>query len=300
MKGMKTLRQCIAEAKAAKQAIGHFNISTIDQLHAIVAAAEKLKLPVIIGVSEGERDFIGVEEAVSLVQALRKEGKPVYLNADHTYSVERVKEAIDDGFDMAIFDGAKLSFDDNLAQTKQCVAYARASGREVLIEGELGYIGSSSKVLDAIPDGAIVSAAEMTTVREAKKFVDESGIDLFSPAIGSIHGMLRETHDPDLNIGRLQEIAQAIPVPLVLHGASGLKANNIQAAIAAGISIVHVSTELRVAWKQALKIALQEEPDEVAPYKILKGPKLAVQKVVEEKLHLFTEPAVVTAPSYGR
>lgn len=290
---MKTLRECIGEARLAKRAIGHFNISTIDQMNAIVSAAEKLGQPVIIGVSEGERDFLGVAEVVSIVEAMRKEGKQVYLNADHTYSVARVKEAIDDGFDMAIFDGAKLSFEENLAQTKECVAYAKASKRDVLIEGELGYIGSSSKILDAIPDGAIVNSAEMTTVREAKRFVEESGVDLFSPAIGSIHGMLRETHDPDLDIKRLTEISQSISVPLVLHGASGLKQSNIQAAIAAGISIVHVSTELRVAWKQALKISLQEDPDEVAPYKILKGPKLAVEKVVEEKIRIFTEPAEI-------
>lgn len=285
---MKTLREVVADAKARNVAVGHFNISNIEGLWAIVNGAAALKVPVIVGVSEGERDFVGAKEAAVLVKSVREQyDMPIFINADHTYSFERVKEAIDLGYDSVIFDGAKLSLEENLANTKRCVEYARSVGREVLVEAELGYIGQSSKILDVAPEGAALSEADLTTPEQAMQFVADTGIDFFSPAIGSIHGMLRSTNDPDLNIARIKEISAAIPTPLVLHGASGLREENVKEAIAAGISIVHINTELRVAYRDALKLSLQANPDEVAPYKIMKPVVAAMQKVVEAKLKLF-------------
>ncbi len=123
---MLSLRDYITEARANGKAIGHFNISTLDGVWAVADAAQSLDLPVIVGVSEGERDFVGVRQIVAIVRSIREDrGQPIFLNADHTYSLERVKEAIDAGFDSVIFDGAKLSLDENIAITKQCVEYAR-------------------------------------------------------------------------------------------------------------------------------------------------------------------------------
>lgn len=285
---MQTLRECIAEAKAKKVAIGHFNVSTIEMFWAVVNAGKSLGVPVIVGVSEGERDFIGVKQIVALVKSAREElGTRIYVNADHTYSFERVKETIDAGFDSVIFDGAKLSFEENIRATKQCVDYARSAGSAILIEGEVGYIGQSSQVYDSLPEGAALKEKDLTTVEQAKKFVSETGADLFSPAIGSVHGMLRGGHDPDLNIGRIKEISDAVRSPLVLHGGSGLTDENFTKAIEGGIAIIHISTELRVAWKSALKLFLTENADEAAPYKILRPAGQEVQKVVENKLKIF-------------
>jgi len=143
----RTLRQTVAEAREKKVAIGHFNISNLEGLWGVFRAAQSLQVPVIIGVSEGERDFVGVRQAASLVQSLRDQfDYPIFLNADHTYSFDRVKEAIDAGFDSVIFDGAKLPFEENVKLTKQCVDYARACSRDVVIEGELGFIGQSETV----------------------------------------------------------------------------------------------------------------------------------------------------------
>src|SRR3990167_1303208 len=123
---MKTLRECVQEAGEKKVAIGHFNISNTEGLWGVFRAAQSLGVPIIIGVSEGERDFIGVRQVAALVQSLREEfNYPIFLNADHTYSFDRVKEAIDAGFDSVIFDGAKLSFEENVKIAKQCVEYAR-------------------------------------------------------------------------------------------------------------------------------------------------------------------------------
>ncbi|MEN9912999.1 MAG: hypothetical protein RLY66_407 [Candidatus Parcubacteria bacterium] len=285
---MKSLREYIAEARKNHVAIGHFNISTLDGVWAVVDAAKELNVPVIIGVSEGERDYVGVHQIAAIVKSIREErGQPVFLNADHTYSFERVKEAIDAGFDAAIFDGAQLSFEENIAQAKKCVEYARASGRDVLIEGELGFIGTSSKILDAIPEGAVVGDAAMTKPEDAAKFVQETGVDLLAPAVGNIHGVVKGG-DPALNTERVGEISGAAGVSLVLHGASGNSAEDIRASVKAGVAIVHVNTELRIAYRSGLLKAFSDNPDEVAPYKYLKSAKLAMQKVIEEKLRIVT------------
>lgn len=285
---MKTLPEYIQDAETNKTALGHFNISNTEGLWAIFHAARKLNVPVIIGVSEGERDFIGVRQAVALVKSLRDEyGYPIFLNADHTYSVEKAKEAIDAGFDSVIFDGAKLSFEENISLTKECVDYARTAGRDILVEGELGYIGQSSKVLDAIPEGVDLSENGLTTAEQAGEFAERTGADLLAPAVGNFHGMLRSGADPKLNIGRIKTIRETAGIPLVLHGGSGNSADDFSRAIEAGIAVVHVNTEIRIAYRDALKLALQENPDEVAPYKILKSAVVAMERVVDGKLRIF-------------
>ena len=283
---MMSLRECVAQARAQGKAVGHFNISTLDGVWAVADAAKSLNVPVIIGVSEGERDYTGVREISAVVRAAREErNQPIFLNADHTYSFERVKEAIDAGFDAVIFDGAQLSFEENVKIAKKCVEYARASGRDVLVEGELGFIGTSSKVLNEIPAGAVVGDAAMTKPEDALKFVSETGVDMLAPAVGNIHGVVRGG-DPALNTMRVKEISEAVKIPLVLHGASGNSAADIAQSVKNGVGIVHVNTELRLAYRSGLVKSLSENPDEVAPYKFLKPAKLAMQKVVEEKLKI--------------
>ncbi len=285
---MKTLKEYVWEAREKKIAVGHFNISNIEGMWGVFKAAQKLNVPVIIGVSEGERDFVGVKQVAALVKSLREEyNYPVFLNADHTYSFERVKEAIDAGFDSVIFDGAQLSLEENISLTKKCVDYARGCGREVLVEAEMGYIGVSSKILDGIPEGVKLDADSLTDPIVAKMFVEKTGVDMFAPAVGNIHGMFRGGVDPKLNIERVKEVSESTGVPLVLHGGSGNSEEDFKGAIANGVSIVHINTEIRIAYKQGLQKALQENPDEVAPYKFLKAAVASVEEVVEKKLRLF-------------
>lgn len=285
------LKNVLKEARSKGRAVGHFNISNIETFHAIYNTAKKLNVPVIIGISEGERDFFGVHEAVAIVKdAQTRNNFPIFINADHTYSFERVKEAIDAGFDAVIIDGAKLSIEENIALTKKCVSYAKKAagffGKKVLIEGELGYIGTSSKMLDAIPEGVGLDPASLTSPSDAKRFIKETGVDFFAPSVGNVHGLIKGGN-PALNIGRIREISGAVNNPLVLHGASGISAADLTAAVDAGISIVHYNTELRVAFRDALKKSLAENPDEVAPYKISSPTIEAVSKVVEEKLRIM-------------
>mgnify|MGYP001588164558 CR=1 FL=1 len=285
---MQSLRELIADAEKRRVAVGHFNISDSEQLWGIFNAARALTLPVIIGTSEGERHFLGLWQAVALVRSLREEyGYPVYLNADHTYSFEEVKKAVDAGYDAVIFDGAKLSFDENVEQTKRCVEYAKAANPNILVEGELGFIGESSKLLDALPAGVDISEEHLTKPDEIKSFVAETGVDLVAPAVGNLHGMLRSGKNPSINIKRIRELREAAQVPLVLHGGSGTSDEDFAAAIEAGVSIIHINTELRVAYRRGIQMALQENSDEIAPYRFMKGGVQEVYGVVEKRLKLF-------------
>lgn len=280
-----TLEECIRDAQKRKVAVGHFNISNAEGFWAVVLAAKELKVPVIIGVSEGERDFIGVREVAAMVRAYREStGQPVFLNADHTYSFERIVEVVDAGYDAVIFDGTELPIDTNIQTTKKAIQYAKSKNPSIIFEAEIGFIGKSSKLLDKVPEGV----GQLTSPEEALNFVKETGADMLAPAVGNVHGIVKGG-EPALNILRIKEISEATGVPLVLHGASGNSNEDVVAAINAGVAVVHVNTELRVAYRSGLMKALQEHPDEVAPYKYLKGARNAMQKVVEEKLRVFNK-----------
>ena len=184
---MKTLREVLADADARHVAVGHFNISDLGALKAIFAAARELQLPVLIGVSEGEREFIGVKQAASLIKSLRDTyDYPIFLNADHTHSLDKVKEAAEAGFDEIIFDNSSLPMGQNIANTKEAVAAIRAINPNIVIEGEIGYIGSNSEIIDAAPANLALSTPE-----EAIRFVQETGIDVLAPAVGNMHGLLK-------------------------------------------------------------------------------------------------------------
>jgi fructose-bisphosphate aldolase class II len=284
---MKSLREIIKEAEGKKVAVGHFNISNLEGLHGIYQAAKKLSLPIIIGMSEGEEKFVGREEGVALVRTLReRDNYPIYLNADHHASFESVKACIDAGFDMAIIDCAKLSFEDNVKVTSQCVEYARSvtkeTGRDILIEAELGFIGSGSDIKDTIPEGAGI----LTTPEDAKKYVEQTGIDMFAPSVGSIHGLIK-SGKPHIDVKLVAAIKEATNIPLVLHGGSGLRDEDFTNAIAAGISVVHINSELRLAYEQAVGKFIQENPEEIVPAKILQGAVDAIEQIVESRLKLF-------------
>ena len=286
MFAMESLRDVLIHAAANGRAVGHFNVSDSTQFNGIYAAAKELSVPVIVAVSEGERDFLGVHQIAALVRAIReKEGYPIFLNADHHHSIEGCKAAIDAGFDAVIIDGAKLSEEENTLQTKEVVAHARACGRDVLVEAELGYIGTSSKVLDAVPEGA---GLDMTTPELAERFVKATGIDLLAPSVGNIHGMLKNVPEPRLDIPRIEAIAKTCGVPLVLHGASGNSEEDVLGAIKAGVRIVHINTEIRVAYRKGIEAALGTDPDEVAPYKYLSGGRDSLKEVVYKKIKLFS------------
>ena len=285
---MTSLREVLTRAETDRVAVGHFNFSDLVAFNAIVAAARDQKLSVMVGVSEGEREFTGVCQAAALVKAVRDEyDYPIFLNADHTHSIAKAEAAAKAGFDEIIFDGSALSFEENITQTKKAIEAIKSINPAILVEGEIGWIGASSAVMEKIPEGVGV----LTTAEEAKRFVDATKVDVLAPAVGNMHGMLASMVHGDvrkrLNIERIAEIKAAVRIFMTLHGGSGTNDDDFKRAIKAGMTIVHVNTELRLAWRRGVEAGLAAEPNEVAPYKILGAAVEAVKKVVGSRLALF-------------
>lgn len=285
---MKSLLTYLKEADEKKVAIGHFNISDLAALKAIFETAKSLNLPVIIGLSEGERQFVGVSQAAALVSSLKNEYNfPIFLNADHTHSLEKVKEAAIADFDQIIFDGSSLPFEENIQKTKEAVNIAKAINPNIVMEGEIGFIGNSSEIMENAPLGI-----ELTKPEDAKRFVEETGIDVLAPAVGNMHGLLKTMMsgkvEKRLNLPLIKEIKAAINGKfMTLHGGSGTNNDDFRQAVKEGMTIVHVNTELRVAWRKGVEQGLAADALEVAPYKILPFAVNRISKVVEDRLKLF-------------
>jgi fructose-bisphosphate aldolase class II len=278
----------LQQAQEKGTAIGHFNVADLVLLKAVFEAAREEQVPVLVGASEGERKFIGTGQLAALVKNLREEfGYPIFLNADHTHSLPSAVEAAKAGFDAIVFDLSALPFEENIRQTRQGVEALKAINPAILVEGEIGDIGSGSEIHET----AVDLSKGLTTPEEARQFVESTGVDILAPAVGNMHGMLKsmvrgETRK-HLDIERIARIKAAAHVFLTLHGGSGTADDDFRKAIAAGITIVHINTELRVAWRRGLEDGLARNPDEVVPYKILPAAVESVREVVSSRLKLF-------------
>jgi len=286
---MMSLRDSLVESARKGTAIGHFNVSDLVGLNAVAMAARRLAVPVLIGTSEGERAFIGVRQVIALVRSIRDEYDfRIFLNADHTHSLAKAEEAARAGYDMIGFDGSALAFEDNVRQTKEAVEAVKSINADVVVEGELGYIGSGSEIHDTIPESSLI----FTTPEEARQFAAATGVDVLAPAVGNMHGLLaamvRGEASKRLDIGRIAQIKAATGMPLTLHGGSGTDDDDFRRAIEAGMSIVHISTELRLAWRRGLEAALAAEPDNLVPNQLFRRAGEAMQEVVTRRLRLFS------------
>ena len=291
---MHSLKKSLAEAKKLKVAIAHFNISELVTLKAIWQAAKELsnqvgrKIPVIIGVSEGEREFMDAKKVAMIIRYMRKEHDyPIFINADHTHTLEKCLEAANAGYDAILFDGGKLPLAENITKTKEVVSAVKEINAKILVEGEMGYIGSGSEILKEVPAGAAIKPEDITKPEQAERFVAETGVDLFAPAVGNIHGMLESALNPHLYIEAIKKIRRLAKRPLVLHGGSGTPDEDFIKAISAGVAIIHISTELRRAWKLGVEQGLRSQPDEVAPYKLMTQALEEIKKVALARLKFF-------------
>src|SRR6266478_8910494 len=287
---MRQLRDLLQQAQQNGQAIGHFNVSDFVLLKAVFTAARELNVPVVVGLSEGEREFVGTRQIAAFVRNLREQFDfPIFLNADHTHSLAKGIEAAKAGFDSIVFDLSALPIEENMRQTKQAVEALKAIHPSMLVEGEIGDIGTGSEIHDVSPE----LFKGLSTAEEATQFVETTGVDILAPAVGNMHGMLKSMVRGEtkkrLDLERIAVIKQASGVFLTLHGGSGTDDDDLRRAIAAGINIVHINTELRVAWRRGLEQGLAKMPDEVVPYKILPPAVEAVKQVVLSRLRLFNE-----------
>jgi len=285
---MDALRNVLTRLQQQGEALGHFNVANLVLLKGVVSAAVEVGVPVMVGASEGEREFLGTSELAALVKVMRAEHDiPIFLNADHTHSLGKAVEAARAGFDAVVIDFSSLSFDENVSRTKETVEAIKAINPAILAEGEIGHIGTGSEIHASVSNEFL----NLTTPEEARQFVDSTAIDVLAPAVGNMHGMLESMVEgktkKHLNIERIAQIKKAVGVFLTLHGGSGTDDEDFLHAIAAGINIIHINTELRVAWRGSLERSLTSQPNEVVPYKILPPVIESVQQVVNSRLKLF-------------
>jgi fructose-bisphosphate aldolase class II len=285
---MITLHETLKQADAKGVAIGHFNVSDVVTVKAVFESAKEKSLPVVVGVSEGEREFLGVRQIAALIKSLSEEYEyPIFLNADHTHSLGKAKEAAQAGFDWIVFDVSTLPLEENIRQTRTAVETLKSIRPEILVEGEIGDIGSGSEVHDTSPD----LRKGLTTPDQAKQFLEETKIDTLAPAVGNMHGMLKSMVAGDtkkrLQIERIRAIKEQTHAFMTLHGASGTDDGDMRKAIAAGITVVHINTEVRLAWRNGMNSALSAQPDEIVPYKLLPKVVDSIRELVAAKLTLF-------------
>ena len=285
---MSTLKEILQDAGKRRVAIGHFNFSELVVLKAVAEAASELRVPVVMGVSESEREFLGVRQAAALLQSMREEERrEIFLNADHTHSIEKAEEAARAGFDMIVFDASEKPLEQNIAETRRGVEAVKSIHPEILVEGEVGYVGSGSEIHEKRPDHI-----RLTEPEEARQFVTETKVDLLAPSVGTTHGMLASmiggTDRKHLDIQRIAAVRKIAGVPLTLHGGSGTDTQDFREAIRVGITMIHINTELRVAWRRGLEEALRKDAKSVAPYKVLPKVVDEVKSVAVERLRLFS------------
>lgn len=267
-----TLQEVLPRAKREHYAVGLFNTVNLEMAKGVLAAAEELGSPVIIGSAEILLPYASLKELASFLLPMAEEATvPVVLHFDHGLTLEKVHEAMDLGFRSVMYDCSTLDFEGNCQAVAELVKEAHARG--VTVEAELGHVGANAGGGDD---------SVFTQPQEAVEFCRRTGVDALAVAIGTAHGAYRSA--PKLDIPRLREIAQAVETPLVLHGGSGLSVQNFQDCIQAGIAKVNIFTDLDVAAAKAVHDGWQPGMGMTS----LMGPQAqAVKAVVLEKMGIF-------------
>ena len=254
-------------------AIGAFNANNMEQVQAIIEAAEEERAPVILQVSQGAIRYAGLVKIAAAQVTV-----PVVLHLDHGTDFEQNVRCLQAGFTSLMFDGSKLPFDQNVAITKKVVEIAHPCG--IPVEAELGQVLQAK---DGVTQAQVEAA--MTDPLEARRFWELTQCDSLAIAVGSVHAM--RSREASLDIDRIAAIQKQIPIPLVLHGSSGVTEESIVEAIQHGIAKINVATYLNEAFVEGMKAGLAKYPDEVDPRKALQVAREAVKERVREKIRLF-------------
>ncbi len=274
-----TSKELLQRAFEEHYAIGAFNANNMEQIQAIVEAAQEERAPVILQVSQGAIRYAGLEMAAGMVKIIASQVDiPVVLHLDHGTSFEQNILCLRAGFTSLMFDGSKLPFEENVAITRKVCEVAHAVG--IPVEAELGQV---LQVTDNVTPEDVEKA--MTDPDQAAEFIRLTGADSLAVAIGSIHAM--RSQEATLDIDRLKAIRKKVNVPLVLHGSSGVKNESLLEAIENGISKINVATYLNQAFMRGLREGLEKMPDEVDPRKVLAISREYVKEAVREKIRLF-------------
>lgn len=281
-----TSKDWFLRAQKESFAIGAFNIDSLEIFKAVLVAAKNKKSPVIVEFSPGEMGYFGIKNIVDMIVNAREDYPvPILLNLDHGRERTDLMQAIDlPGFDNVHFDGSHLSISENIKMAKEVVDAAHKKG--LLVEGETDKISGSSEVHTEDLDLEEIKKS-YTDPQKAAKFVEETGVDIFAPFFGNLHGTF--PNEPALDMVLLSKIKEALPSCfLSLHGTSGISAEQIIEAVRVGkIVKANINTELRVAYRDALAEKLEEKPGEYKVYDLMEDVILAVVAVVEGKMDVL-------------
>ena len=269
----------LLDAKMGKYAVPQFNINNLEWTKYILEKCNELKIPVILGVSEGASKYMGgflVVNAMvrAMVESLKIE-IPVCLHLDHGSSFESCKSAIDAGFTSVMIDGSKHELKENIEITKAVVDYAHERG--ISVEAEVGHIGGT--------EDNVSSSILNATLDDCVELYQNTGIDSLAPALASVHGFYKG--EPNLDFKTMQDINNALPIPLVLHGGTGIPEDKIKQAISCGISKININTDLQVVWSKAVREFLNNDEKAYDPRKVIGSGELAMKNQINKIVTMF-------------
>ena len=272
-------KEMLMNAKKGKYAVPHLNINDLEWTKYILEKCNELQVPVILGVSEGAAKYMGGYNAVvGMVKGLMKDLNitiPVCLHVDHGSTKEACIKAIDAGFTSVMIDASRHELEENIRITKEVVDYAHERG--VSVEAEVGHIGGT--------EDNITSSATNATFEDCLALYENTGIDSIAPALGSVHGFYKG--EPNLDFETMKVINENLPIPLVLHGGTGIPDDKIKKAISCGISKININTELQSVWSKAVRKFLEENKEVYDPRKIIGSGKEKKKNRIEEIVTLF-------------
>ena len=274
-----TLKEVLKEANDLNMAVGAFNTHNLEMLPAIIKAAVNEKTPVIVQTSCGTANYIGHKNLVSICKSMADEyGAEVVLHLDHAKDYDEIRKAIDAGYSSVMFDGSSLPLKENILGTKRVVAYAKKYG--VSVEAELGTVGGTE-------DGIAVAQDEVryTDPADAVEFVKQTGIDALAVAIGTNHGQYKSK--TNINFERLKEIKDVVDIPLVIHGGTGVKEEDVKKVIDLGIRKFNVGTELLVGWNRESKACYDEHKENISNRENVVPCLNVIEEIVSRKIKLF-------------
>ena len=273
------MNQMLKKAKEEHYAVPHFNINNLEWTKFILEECNELNVPVILGVSEGAVKYMGSYLVVAdMVKALVKSLNikiPVCLHLDHGSSLESCISAIDAGFSSVMIDGSRLPLEENIKITKEVVSYAHERG--ISVEAEVGHIGTTEDNMTKEETNA--------TLEDCQILYENTNIDALAAALGSVHGFYKK--EANLDFETMELINKSLPVPLVLHGGTGIPDDKIRMAISKGISKININTELQSVWSKAVRKYLLENEDVYDPRKIISSGESAMKERISEIVTLF-------------
>ena len=272
-------KEMLQRAKEGHYAVPQFNINNLEWTKYILEKCNELKIPVILGVSEGAAKYMGGFLVVSsMVKAMVESLKieiPVCIHLDHGSSFESCKAAIDAGFTSVMIDGSKHELKENIEITKAVVDYAHERG--ISVEAEVGHIGGT--------EDNVSSSILNATLEDCVELYKNTGIDSLAPALGSVHGFYKG--EPNLDFKTMQDINNTLPIPLVLHGGTGIPEDKIKQAISCGISKININTDLQVVWSKAVREFLNTDEKVYDPRKVIGSGESAMKNQINKIVTIF-------------